>query len=123
MLNRMRLLLTSLFISFALIACSNDESQDNDNDAVEETAADVVSTDDTAGNMSESAEMDAQTADNVERGMTEAQLLEMLGEPDLKQVTGVDSFEVIFYEWETDEGLLTVQLHNGAVAFSQFEPK
>ena len=109
MLSRLRLLLTGLFLSLALIACGDDAA--NTNEAADTAAPEV----ETAPAGDDSA--------TVAEGTSEADLLAKYGEPDLKQETSVDDYQVVFYEWNTDEGLVSVQVHNGEVAFSQFTAK
>jgi len=111
MLSRLRLLLTGLFLSFALIACGDDAA--NTNEAA-----------DTAAPEMETAAEPAATADaEVEGDMTEAGLIEKYGQPDLTQESAIDDLKIVHHEWYTDEGTVSVQVHNGEVAFSQFTPK
>lgn len=114
MLSRLRLMLTGLFLSLALIACSDDAA--NTNEAADTAAPEVETT------ATESAQAGDDSA-AVAEGTTEADLLAKYGEPDLKEETSVDTYQVVFYEWTTDEGVVSVQVHNGEVAFSQFTPK
>lgn len=109
MLSRLRLLLTGLFLSFALIACGDDAA--NTNEAA-----------DTAAPEKETAAEPATDA-AVEANMSEADLLAKYGEPDLKQERSIDKLTIVHYEWYTDEGIVSVQVHNGEVAHSQFTPK
>lgn len=113
MLSRLRLMLTGLFLSLALVACGDDAA--NTNEAADTAAPEVEAT-------AESAPAGDASA-TVAEGTSEADLLAKYGEPDLKQETSVDDYQVVFYEWNTDEGLVSVQVHNGEVAFSQFTPK
>lgn len=113
MLSRLRLMLTGLFLSLALVACGDDAA--NTNEAADTAAPEVEVA-------AESAPADDASA-TVAEGTSEADLLAKYGEPDLKQETSVDDYQVVFYEWNTDEGLVSVQVHNGEVAFSQFTPK
>ncbi len=110
MLSRLRLMLTGLFMSFALIACGDDAANTNE-------AADTAAP----------AEMDnaAETATDtkVEATMSEADLIEKYGEPDLTQERSIDDLTIVHHEWLTDEGIVSVQIHNGEVAYSQFTPK
>lgn len=112
MLSRLRLLLTGLFLSLALIACGDDAA--NTNEAADTAAPEAAAP--------ESAPAGDDSA-TVAEGTSEADLLAKYGEPDLKQETSVDDYQVVFYEWNTDEGLVSVQVHNGEVAFSQFTAK
>ncbi len=113
MLSRLRLMLTGLFLSLALVACGDDAA--NTNEAADTAAPEVEAA-------AESAPAGDASA-TVAEGTSEADLLAKYGEPDLKQETSVDDYQVVFYEWNTDEGLVSVQVHNGEVAFSQFTPK
>lgn len=114
MLSRLRLMLTGLFLSFALIACGDDAT--NTNEAADTAAPEVETT------TAETAPAEEDSA-AVAQGTSEADLLKQYGEPDLKQETSVDDYTVVFYEWNTDEGLVSVQVHNGEVAFSQLTAK
>ena len=113
MLSRLRLMLTGLFLSLALVACGDDAA--NTNEAADTAAPEVEAA-------AESAPAGDASA-TVAEGTSEADLLAKYGEPDLKQETNVDNYQVVFYEWNTDEGLVSVQVHNGEVAFSQFTAK
>ena len=106
-------MLTGLFLSLALVACGDDAA--NTNEAADTAAPEVEAA-------AESAPAGDASA-TVAEGTSEADLLAKYGEPDLKQETSVDDYQVVFYEWNTDEGLVSVQVHNGEVAFSQFTPK
>ena len=114
MLSRLRLLLTGLFLSLALIACGDDAA--NTNEAADTAAPEAEA----AAPESAPAGDDSAT---VAEGTSEADLLAKYGEPDLKQETSVDDYLVVFYEWNTDEGLVSVQVHNCEVAFRQFTAK
>lgn len=109
MLSRLRLMLTGLFLSFALIACGDDSANTNE-------AADTA-----APEMETAAEPAADT--NVEADMTEADLIEKYGQPDLTQESAIDDLKIVHHEWYTDDGIVSVQIHNGEVAYSQFTPK
>ena len=107
MLSRLRLLLTGLFLSFALIACGDDAANTNE-------AADTA-----APEMEPAASADT----DAEGDMTVAGLIEKYGQPDLTQESAIDDLKIVHHEWYTDEGTVSVQVHNGEVAFSQFTPK
>lgn len=109
MLSRLRLLLTGLFVSFALIACGDDAANTNE-------AADTA-----APEMKTAAEPAMDT--EVETDMSEAALIEKYGQPDLTQESSIDTLTIVHHEWYTDEGTVSVQVHNGEVAYSQFTPK
>jgi hypothetical protein len=109
MLSRLRLMLTGLFLSFALIACGDDAANTNE-------AADTA-----APEMETAAEPASDTS--VDTDMTEADLVAKYGEPDLTQERAIDDLTIVHHEWYTDEGIVSVQIHNGEVAYSQFTPK
>lgn len=111
MLSRLRLLLTGLFLSFALIACGDDAA--NTNDAADTAAPEIEM--DTAAEPA----MDS----NVKADMSEADLIKKYGQPDLTQERTIDDLTIVHHEWYTDEGIVSVQVHNGEVAHSQFMPK
>ena len=111
MLSRLRLMLTGLFMSFALIACGDDAANTNE-------AADTA-----APEMETAAEPAASDDTDAEGDMTEAGFIEKYGQPDLTQESAIDDLKIVHHEWYTDEGTVSVQVHNGEVAFSQFTPK
>lgn len=108
MLSRLRLMITGLFLSLALIACGDDAA--NTNDAAD-TAVPAMDT------ASEPVDTGA------EADMTEADLVKKYGKPDLTQERTIDDLTIVHHEWYTDDGIVSVQIHNGEVAHSQFTPK
>lgn len=113
MLSRLRLMLTGLFMSFALIACGDDAA--NTNEAADTAAPEM----ETASEESVGTDTEVE----VEATMSEADLIEKYGQPDLTQERSIDDLTIVHHEWLTEEGIVSVQVHNGEVAFSQFTPK
>jgi hypothetical protein len=110
MLSRLRLMLIGLFVSFALIACGGEDANTTE-------AADTATEAESTGEAAATPEAGAA------EGKSEAELIEQYGEPDVTQETSVDDYTVVFHEWHTDEGTLSVQVHNGEVAYTQFNEK
>lgn len=118
MLKQLRLVLVGLFFGLFIIACGGEtddaapaaeDSTSNDEAMVTENAAE----DNAEADTSESA---------ITSGMTEDEVISELGEPDIKETYSIDKLEVGQYEWHSDEGITSVQLHNGEVTYSRFIP-
>lgn len=119
MLNRMRLIFTGLFLSLALIACS-DESDTAVTDSNEtETSAPA-----TVESAPEATESTTEGSENgIQAGMTKAELIEAYGEPDIAQESTLDQMNIEILEWHNDDALVTAQLVDGKVTYGRIVPK
>jgi len=106
--NALRLLLTTLFMSAALIACG-------EQDATTENTEVAATTSETK---SETAPIDI----TISTDMTEADVIAKLGEPTYTETRQLDALKITHSEWTNDSGTKNVQFHNGIAAFSQFVP-
>lgn len=120
MLKQLRLVFISLFFGLFVIACGGetdeaateaDNNTSNDSAVVAENGAD-----------DSEASADEANGTGISSGMTEDEVISELGEPDIKETYSIDELEVGQYEWHTDEGITSVQLHNGEVTYSRFIP-
>ncbi len=119
MLNRMRLIFTGLFVSLALIACS-DESDNavTDNTETQTTAPATVETTPDAA-----AETTLEASDNgIESGMSRDSLIEVYGEPDIAQKSTLDQMKIEVLEWHKDDALITAQVVDGKVTYGRIVP-
>ncbi len=64
---------------------------------------------------------DTKTNDTeIEIGMSEQDIIEMLGEPNLTQSRTIDDLVSTHAEWTDEEGTLSVQFINGKAQYNQF---
>ncbi len=130
MIYKTRLLVSSLLLCSALVACG-----DNDNEAAKTPTTAETATINEAPTSSEAVTSEAATSemadqsaasntamptDKIEAGMTEQSVTDLLGKPTLTQTHTLDSLTMIHSEWTNDSGTTSVQFQNGIVQFTQF---
>jgi outer membrane protein assembly factor BamE (lipoprotein component of BamABCDE complex) len=121
MFSKRYLILGSLFAASLLTACSESET---DTSAANETTPAVETAPSVSTPESETATPVMEPAPtNVEVGMTEQAVIELLGNPDITQSYSIDSLKVTHAEWNNDDGMTSVQFQNGEVKFYQNVPK
>jgi hypothetical protein len=120
MLSHTRLFLTTVVVSSMLVACG-------DNDTIStETATTPAATTPAATDAAPvvTAPTAATTApvseSNVEVGMTEQAVADLLGEKSFSQTRTIDALTITHTEWTNAEGTTSVQFQNGKAVFSQF---
>jgi len=119
MLNRMRLIFTGLFLSLALIACSDE----NDN-AVTDSSETETSAPATVESAPEAAEAATEGNDNgIQAGMSRDELISAYGEPDIAQERTLDQMNMETLEWHNDDALIIAQLLDGKVTYGRIVPK
>lgn len=106
--NALRLLLTSLFMSAALMACGEKE---NTTSEAETPAANVEV-------IAETPSIDI----TISTDMSEADVIAKLGEPSYTETRQLDALKITHSEWTNERGTKSVQFHNDMAAFSQFVP-
>lgn len=113
MLNRMRLVLTGLFLSLALVACNDDNSSTTN----AETSAPATTAD-------SAAEATAQSStDGIQPGTSRDELVSTYGEPDIAQDRQLDAMNIEILEWHNDDALIVAQLLDGKVTYGRIVPK
>jgi hypothetical protein len=118
MLNRMRLIFTGLFLSLALIACSDEsDTAVTDSSETETSAPAAVET------APEATEVTANGENGIQAGMSKAELIEAYGEPDIAQESTLDQMNIEILEWHNDDALVTAQLVDGKVTYGRVVPK
>jgi len=126
MLNHIRLMFIALFMGLFLVACGDDSStqESAENAAPAEMASEEMASEEMASEEMATAD-DAAAAeedtDSVE-GMTEEEAVAKWGEPDVTQTHKIDALTITHHEWHSDDGITSVQFHNGVAKFSQFIP-
>jgi ABC-type enterochelin transport system substrate-binding protein len=118
MFNHIRTLFIALFMGLFLIACgdnnnSNDEATSETSSAENGVTTDVTTT-------ADETVTDAD-ADSV-IGMTEEEVISKWGEPALTQTHNLDAMKITHHEWNTEDGVVAVQFHDGVAKFSQTIP-
>lgn len=127
MLKQLRLVFIGLFFGLFVIACggeTDDAATATDDNTTNDTAVvpeDDATVEDNAEAASEGS-ADSANQSGITSGMTEDEVISKLGEPDIKETYSIDKLEVGQYEWHSDEGITSVQLHNGEVTYSRFIP-
>lgn len=118
MLNRMRLIFTGLFLSLALIACS-DESDTAVTDSSEtETSAPAM-----VESAPEAVEATTDDSENgIQAGMSRDELISAYGEPDIAQERTLDQMNMETLEWHNDDALIIAQLVDGKVTYGRIVP-
>lgn len=117
MLNRMRLIFTGLFLSLALIACS-----DESNTAVTDSTETETSAPATVETAPEATEQATTNNDGIQAGMTREELIEAYGEPDIAQERTLDQMNMEILEWHNDDALIVAQLLEGKVTYGRIVP-
>jgi outer membrane protein assembly factor BamE (lipoprotein component of BamABCDE complex) len=120
MFSKFNLVMGSLLVVSMLTACSESESPSAPEKATD-NSTELSSAPTPTNQVSPTPVMEPATA-NIEVGMTEASVLELLGEPDVAQTYSIDSLNITHKEWNTEAGLTSVQFQNGEVKFYQFIP-
>lgn len=118
MLNRMRLIFTGLFLSMALIACSNESDTAVTDSGETETAAPA-----TVESAPEAAETTGESANAIQAGMSRDELISAYGEPDIAQERTLDQMNMETLEWHKDDELIIAQLLDGKVTYGRIVPK
>ena len=115
MLNHIRLMFIAFFMGLFLVACGDDSSTQ---DTAEE-AAPMASEE-----MAPAAEEPAAVAEETNSidGMTEEEAVAKWGEPDVTQTRTIDALTITHHEWHGEDGITSVQFHNGVAKFSQNIP-
>lgn len=108
-MNAVRLLLSSFLMIGLLSACSTEESSDTSAPVAD--AADVVA-----------VEVAENPHTGIAAGMTQSEITTKLGKATVTESYKLDNLEVIHMEWHNADGIVSVQLHNGKAAYSQFTP-
>ena len=122
MLNRMRLIFTGLFLSLALIACS-DESDTAVTDS-SETETSAPATELTVESAPEATEATSEgSEDGIQAGMTRDELISTYGEPDIAQERTLDQMNMETLEWHNDDATIIAQLLDGKVTYGRIVPK
>lgn len=118
MSSRLRLLFASLFLSAFLVACGGD---DTDTDEMEYDAMPETSDATTGETTGESVTLDGdvESIEEIQPGMTRAELIEKFGEPSISAERQLDAMKIETLEWETDDGMATAQLVNGKVTYGR----
>lgn len=117
MLNRVRLIFTGLFLSLALIACSDDNTATTANNNETDTSAPVA-----AADSAPEAAAEAST-DGIQAGTSREQLVSTYGEPDIAQERRLDAMNIEILEWHNDDELIVAQLLDGKVTYGRIVPK
>ncbi len=116
MLNRMRLIFTGLFLSLALVACSDDNTATTNNNEAD-TSAPVATVD-------SAPEATAETStDGIQAGTSREELVSTYGEPDIAQERQLDAMNIEILEWHNDDALIVAQLLDGKVTYGRIVPK
>jgi hypothetical protein len=119
MLNRMRLIFTGLFLSLALIACS-----DESDTAVTDSSETETSSPATVGSAPEATEATSEgSEDGIQAGMTRDELISAYGEPDIAQERTLDQMNMETLEWHNDDATIIAQLLDGKVTYGRIIPK
>lgn len=119
MLNRMRLIFTGLFLSMALIACSNEsDNAVTDSSETETTAPAAV---ESAPEATEAT--GDESANAIQTGMSRDELISAYGEPDIAQERTLDQMNMETLEWHNDDALIIAQLLDGKVTYGRIVPK
>ncbi|MDO8826548.1 hypothetical protein [Methylophaga sp.] len=118
MLNRMRLIFTGLFLSMALIACSNESDTAVTDSGETETTAPA-----TVESAPEAAEATGDSANAIQAGMSRDELISAYGEPDIAQERTLDQMNMETLEWHNDDALIIAQLLDGKVTYGRIVPK
>jgi len=119
MFYKTRFLLSSLLLCSALVACG-----DNDNEAVQTSNTESVTTETESTQATEQqvATDTALSGQSIETGMSEQAVTDLLGKPTLTQTHTLDTLSLTHSEWTDESGTASVQFQNGEVTFSQFTP-
>lgn len=116
--NTFRLLLITSVMGLSVAACSTEEESTA---AAPEVTTEVVET--AVATPAEVVTEEKAVADTgVSAGMSEADVIAKLGEPNYTETSNLDALKITHSEWESDAGTTSVQFHNDVVAFSQFIP-
>lgn len=115
MLNTIRLPIFALFMGLFLVACGDDTPTQQD-------AAETATTEQVADVTVDTAETAAADAAGDTGGMTVEAAISQWGQPDFEQTRQLDELTILHYEWHKDDGITSVQFHNGVEAFRQFIP-
>jgi|SRR5690554_1608752 len=118
MLNRMRLVFTGLFLSLALVACSDDNNTATTGSNEAETSTPV-----TAVEPAPEATTAEGSNDGIQSGMSKEELIKAYGEPDITQDRQLDAMNIEILEWHNDDALITAQLVDGKVTYGRIVPK
>ena len=118
MLNRMRLIFTGLFLSLALIACS-----DESDTAVTDSSETETSSPATVESAPEATEATSEgSQDGIQAGMTRDELISAYGEPDIAQERILDQMNMETLEWHNDDATIIAQLLDGKVTYGRIVP-
>ncbi|KGM08049.1 hypothetical protein LP43_0472 [Methylophaga thiooxydans] len=114
MLNHIRLMFIAFFMGLFLVACGDDSSTQ---DTAEEAAP--MASEEMAPAAEEPAV--AEETSSID-GMTEEEAVAKWGEPDVTQTRTIDALTITHHEWHGEDGITSVQFHNGVAKFSQNIP-
>lgn len=118
MLNRMRLIFTGLFLSLALIACSDENDTVVTDSSETETSAPA-----TVESTPEATKATGNSESVIKTGMSRDELVAAYGEPDIAQESALDQMNIEILEWHNDDALITAQLVDGKVTYGRIVPK
>lgn len=115
MFYKIPFLLSTCVLCLALAACdSSHPTQDTSAEKAKEPSQSVaVISPDTPVTIS---------TNNVEAGMLEQTVTDLLGVATIIQTHTLDSLTITHSEWTNESGTTSVQFQNGKVQFSQFTP-
>lgn len=121
MLNHIRLMFIALFMGLFLVACGDDSSTQ---ESAEQAAPAEMTSEEMASEEMATADDAATTEEDTGsvEGMTEEEAVAKWGEPDVTQTHKIDALTITHHEWHGDDGITSVQFHNGVAKFSQFIP-
>jgi hypothetical protein len=120
MFNHIRLASTSLLMSLFLVACGDDSVSTAPTETTPTPAAESKTNTSSSEVATTSLNPAVDSLDSITAGQSEEEVTKILGNANFSETHSIDDLTVTHSEWQTADGLVSVQFHNGKVTFHQF---